>query len=110
MWRLWLSPENFADLTSAGVRLLAEGPTTMTSFLRQISEERGAPEYDVHDTKKRKRLLERTRQLALIVITAVALLGFSDGPAQLGMNLFTAEMLFACAGAMMLLLTIRRLV
>jgi hypothetical protein len=50
------------------------------------------------------------QQLALIVVTATALLGFTDGPAQLGMNLFTAEMLFAGAGAMMLLLTIRRLI
>jgi ubiquinone biosynthesis protein len=110
MWELWLSPENFADLTSAGVRLLAEGPTTMTSFLRQISEDRYSPEDDGHETRDKKHLVERARQLALVVVTAAALLGFSDGPAQLGMNLFTAEMLFTFAGAMMLFLTIRRLV
>jgi hypothetical protein len=111
MWRLWLSPENLADLTSAGVRLLSEGPSTVTSFLQQVSENglNGAPGDD-GERRNRERIRERVQQLALIVVTATALLGFTDGPAQLGMNLFTAEMLFAGAGAMMLLLTIRRLI
>ncbi len=112
MWRLWLSPENFADLISASIRLLSEGPTTVTSFLQQISENglKSASGQDEGERRNRQRIRERVQQLALILVTATALLGFTDGPVQLGMNLFTAEMLFAGAGAMMLFLTIRRLI
>ncbi len=107
MWELWLSQENLADWVSAGLRLISEGPATATHLLQQITEN-GAPH---SSTGKRDRSEQvRAQQLTLVVLAAVALLGLSDGPSQLGMNFFTAKMLFAGTGAMMLLQTLRRLV
>ncbi len=107
MWELWLSQENLADWVSAGLRLLSEGPAAATHLLQQITEN-GAPR---SSTRKRNRSEQvRAQQLTLVVLAAVALLGLSDGPAELGMNFFTAEMFFAVTGAMMLVQTLRRLV
>jgi len=108
LWDLWLSQENLADWVSAGLRLLSDGPATATHLLQQIAEN------DQPSSSNRSRPREsdrvRAQQLTLVVLAAVTLLGLSDGPVQLGLNFFTAEMLFAATGAMMLLQTLRRLV
>lgn len=106
-----LTPERLLDWVTAGSRLLQHGPGQASHALGRLGE-RGrldpalpAPAGERDDEALRVRSL----QLASAVLGASVLVAATPEPVRLGLNLWTAELLFAGTAAVLLAGSLRRL-
>lgn len=109
-----LTPESLLSWSTAGGRLLADGPARLTRALGQIARG-GADGMDEdgprHPTGDREAPRARVLELAGAVFGVSLLIAASPGPWRLGLNLLTAELIFLGAAGVLLagsLLGLRR--
>lgn len=106
LWRTRLAPENLADWTSSGTRLLQDGPVALSSLLEQLS---GGTPASKEVRARRPQANARARLvLAMTSLVAAVLAGMSGQAPVWGFNLLTAELAVALVASTMFIWTLRR--
>ena len=107
-----LTPENLLAWSTAGGRLLADGPARISRALGRIARREevddGEPDF-LGEEDDDETLRERALQLAGAVFGVCLLIAAGSGPWRLGLNLLTAELAFLGGAAAMLAGSIHRL-
>ncbi len=106
LWRTRLAPENLADWTSSGVRLLQEGPVALNALLEQLSG--GTPTSNEVPGNRRPPDTRSRLLLAFTSLVAAALASLGGAAPVWGFNMMTAELAVALAAGTMFLATFRR--
>ncbi len=105
-----LSWDTFGTLLESTNRLAESGAARAATVLRRIADGEITAHVNVSRTADRDvRLRQRTLRLAGVVIALAALLELTAGPAEFGVNLFTAEIGLAGTALLMLAASIRKL-
>jgi len=106
MWRTRLAPENLADWTSSGARLLQDAPVALNTLLEQLT---GATptSREVEDRRSAHNVGARL-PLALTTFVAAALASLNGALPTWGFTLVTAELAVALVAGTMFLATFRR--
>jgi ubiquinone biosynthesis protein len=96
---------------SSSEHLMRDGAFRAAAFLHRIATGEMSISSDVGRAGSRddEGLRSRTVQLGTIVFAVSLIMSVTGGPPQLGVNLFTAELVVIASAAMILLQTIRRL-
>lgn len=105
------SAHRLLALTSAGGRLIEDGPQRAARFLSKLSSGQlpAIAELGGDGEEAQTGLRQRAVQLGTAVLATAGLIAFGGAPPALGVNLFTAEVLFLGAATLMLFGTLRRL-
>jgi predicted unusual protein kinase regulating ubiquinone biosynthesis (AarF/ABC1/UbiB family) len=99
------------EWASSSEHMARDGAFRAAGFLRRIATGEMPIGGDVGGASNRgdHALQQRTMQLGAVVFVVSLVITLTGGPVRLGINLFTAEVLFVVSAATMLLRTIRKL-
>ena len=100
----WLSPEAVLDWATTGARVFVRGPSALAALL---PARRGAHHETGRRRARRADRHQRSVQLGLVGIAALALAAAGSPPAGLGWNTFTAALAVGGASAVAFLLLAR---
>lgn len=117
-WVTWesrraaLSYDALAGWALASGRLVEDGAARMATVVRRMAEGEMTARIDLTSSgaDRDAKLRKRTLRLAGIVVAFSALLELTGGPAQFGINLFTAQAVLTVTALLMLADSVRRLV
>jgi len=109
--RTLVSGDTFGALLSSTARLVDTGASRAASILQRLSDGQMTAHVEVTTSIDRDaRHRRRTLRLAGVVVALTALVELTGGPARIGVNMFTGEVVLTGAALLMLLASVRRLV
>jgi len=106
-----LTGDVLGEWLSSTARLVGNGPARAATILKRLAEGRMTAQVDVSTTVDRDaRHRRRTLRLAGVVVALTALVELTGGPARIGVNMFTIEVVLTGVAVLMLVASVRKLV